>query len=97
MNTKTLRIAAATAVAVAIAVPATAFACGGEGGNAKGAHFERKDKNQDGFLTAAEVGAERWERIKVADANKDNKVSKDEMKAAFKAGKLGKHRGQKKA
>jgi len=95
MNTKTFRIAAAAALTFAMAVPATAFACGGEGGQAKGAHFQRKDTNKDGFLTAAEVGAQRWERLKVADANKDNKVSKDEMKAAFKAGKLGKHRGQK--
>jgi hypothetical protein len=96
MNTKTLRIAAAGAVAFALAVPATAFACGGDG-KAKGAHFQKKDTNKDGFLTAAEVGAKRWERIKVADANKDNKVSKDEMQAAFKAGKLGKRAHKDKA
>jgi hypothetical protein len=90
MNTKTLRIAAAAALTFALAVPATAFACGGKDGAARGAHFQRADKNQDGFLTEAEVGEQRWVRVKVADANKDNKVSKDEMKAAFKAGKLGK-------
>jgi hypothetical protein len=95
MNTKTLRIAAAAAATFALAIPATAFACGGEGGKAKGAHFQKSDKNQDGFLTEAEVGAERWTRIKVADANNDKKVSKDEMKAAKKAGKLGKHRAHK--
>jgi hypothetical protein len=95
MNTKTLRIATAAALAVALAVPATAFACGDNDGKAKGAHFQRSDKNQDGFLTEAEVGAERWARIKVADVNTDNKVSKDEMKAAFKAGKLGNKRADK--
>jgi hypothetical protein len=94
MNTKTLRIATAVAVTFALAIPATAFACGDKEGKAKGAHFQRKDKNQDGFLTEAEVGAERWARLKVADANNDKKVSKEEMQAAFKAGKLGK-RGQK--
>jgi hypothetical protein len=95
MNTKTLRIATSAALAFALAVPATAFACDGKDGNARGARFQKSDKNQDGFLTAAEVGAERWARIKVADANNDNKVSKDEMKAAHKAGKLGKQRADK--
>jgi len=97
MNTKTLRIALASAVCFALAVPATAFACGGKDGKGKGAHFQKSDKNQDGFLTQAEVGAERWERIKVADANNDAKVSKDELKAAFKAGKIAKRRGHKKS
>ena len=95
MTPKTLCIALVTAMALGLAVPATAFACGGKDG--KGAHFQRKDKNQDGFLTEAEVGAERWQRIKVADNNKDNKVSKDEMMAAFKAGKLGKHHDKQKS
>ena len=64
--------------------------CGGEHGkgHGKGAGFKKADKNNDGFLTQAEVGNERWERIKVADANKDGKVSKDEMKQARKDGKL---------
>lgn len=94
MNSRTLRMALVTALALGIAAPATAFACGGKD---KGAHFQRKDTNQDGFLTEAEVGAERWQRIKVADSNKDNKVSKDEMMAAFKDGKLGKRHEQKKS
>lgn len=97
MNSKTIRIVTVSALAFALAIPATAFACGGKDGQGKGAHFERKDKNQDGFLTEAEVGAERWARISVADANKDNKVSKAEMKAAWKAGKLGKKRQHKKS
>lgn len=69
--------------------------CGGEhGGKGKGAHFKQSDKNGDGFLTQAEVGNERWDRIKVADANKDNKVSRDEMKQARKDGKLPKGKGK---
>ena len=60
---------------------------GGEG-KTKGAHFKKADKNSDGFLTKAEVGDKRWERIKVADANKDGKVSQPEMQQARKDGKL---------
>jgi hypothetical protein len=60
-------------------------------------HFKKADKNSDGFLTKAEVGDQRWERIKVADANKDGKVSQPELKQARKDGKLphGPHKGQK--
>ena len=54
--------------------------------------FQKADKNNDGFLTADEVGEKRWEHIKVADANNDGKVSLAEMQQAFKDGKLG-HRG----
>lgn len=69
--------------------------CGGKrGGEGKGAHFKKADKNNDGFLTKAEVGDERWERIKLADANNDGKVSKPEMKQARKDGKLPKHQGK---
>lgn len=59
--------------------------------------FKQADKNGDGFLTKAEVGDERWARIKVADANQDGKVSHDEMKQARKDGKLphGHHQGGK--
>jgi Ca2+-binding EF-hand superfamily protein len=73
---------------------ATAFAC--KDGKGHGARFERADKNGDGFLTQAEVGERRWERIKVADSNNDGKVSKDEMSQAKKDGKL-KRRGHRKA
>jgi hypothetical protein len=72
--------------------------CGGEHrgkGQGKGAMFKKSDKNGDGFLTQAEVGNERWERIKVADANKDAKVSKDELKQARKDGKLPRGKGGK--
>jgi hypothetical protein len=61
---------------------------GKKGGEGKGAHFKKADKNADGFLTKAEVGDKRWERIKVADANNDGKVSKPEMQQARKDGKL---------
>jgi hypothetical protein len=40
------------------------------------------------------VGDKRWERIKVADANNDGKVSQPEMQQARKDGKLG-HKGPK--
>jgi len=65
--------------------------CDGEHGGkgkGKGAHFQKSDKNNDGFLTKDEVGAERWERIKVADTNKDGKVTKPELQQARKDGKL---------
>ena len=69
--------------------------CGGEhGGKGKGAKFQKADKNNDGFLTKDEVGTERWERIKVADANKDGKVSKPEMQQARKDGKLPRGKGK---
>lgn len=51
--------------------------------------FAADDKNKDGYLTEAEVPKQKWEHIKVADANRDNRVSFDELTAAFKAGKLG--------
>ncbi|WP_437902153.1 hypothetical protein WME95_26270 [Sorangium sp. So ce327] len=46
------------------------------------ARFAKKDKNGDGFLTRDEVGDKRWERVKAADANRDGKVSADELRAA---------------
>ena len=51
------------------------------------ARFERKDANHDGMLDQAEMG-ERWTRFSVADANGDAKLTPDELKAAFEAGKL---------
>ncbi len=95
MTSKTIRMFTAAAVSFALSVPAVAFACGGKEGRTS--RFQQDDKNNDGYLTQAEVGAERWERIKVADANNDGRVSRDEMIQAFKAGKLGKRHGQKSA
>ena len=78
MTTKTIRIITAAAIGFALAIPATAFACGGKDGkDGKTSHFENADKNHDGFLTQAEVGAQRWDHMKVADVNNDNKVSKE--------------------
>jgi Ca2+-binding EF-hand superfamily protein len=57
--------------------------------------FQKADKNNDGFLTADEVGAERWEHMKVADTNNDGKISKAELEQAHKDGKLGHHHGDK--
>lgn len=51
--------------------------------------FKQSDKNADGFLTQAEVGDKRWNRIQVADANKDGKVSQPELAQAHAEGKLG--------
>jgi Ca2+-binding EF-hand superfamily protein len=53
--------------------------------------FQKADKNSDGFLTKDEVGDQRWEHIKVADANNDGKISLAEMQQAHKDGKLGHH------
>lgn len=51
----------------------------------KQAHFKKADKNGDGALSQNEVPAKRWERLKQADANKDSKVTKDELTTFFKA------------
>ncbi len=56
-------------------------------------HFAEKDKNGDGMLDAIEVGPERWQHLSAADTNGDGKVSKEELRAAFEAGKLKPHRG----
>ena len=69
----------------------------GHDGKGKGAHFKKADKNSDGFLTKDEVGEKRWDRIQVADANKDGKVSQPEMQQARKDGKLGHGKPSKKA
>jgi EF hand len=63
------------------------------------ARFEKQDANKDGMLDQTEVGSERWSKFSAADANGDQKLTQDELKAAFEAGKLkapmkhGKHRG----
>ena len=93
MTKKTIRILTVTAIGFALSIPAVAFACGDQEGHAS--HFQKADKNNDGYLTQSEVGAQRWERIKVADTNNDAKVSKDEMTQAFKAGKLGRRHAHK--
>jgi hypothetical protein len=49
--------------------------------------FERKDVNHDGVLDQSEVG-ERWSKLSVADANGDQKLSPEELRAAFESGKL---------
>jgi hypothetical protein len=80
----------------ALADDAPAKHCDGHGqkGEGKGAHFKKADKNNDGFLTKDEVGDRRWEHIKVADANKDSKISLAEMQQAHKDGKLGRGHGK---
>ena len=55
--------------------------------------FNAEDKNHDGYLTESEV-PQRWAHLKVADANHDNKISFDELRAAFKSGVLGHSRHQ---
>jgi hypothetical protein len=49
--------------------------------------FDRKDANHDGVLEQSEVG-ERWAKLSVADANGDQKLSPEELRAAFESGKL---------
>ncbi len=49
---------------------------------------------KDGFLTKEEVGERRWDKIKVADTNKDDKVSKAEFLKAKADGKIGKHKAR---
>ena len=52
------------------------------------ARFAKMDKNSDGALSKDEVGDKRWERLSVADADKNGSVTKDEIKAAVAAGTL---------
>lgn len=52
------------------------------------ARFAKLDKNNDGALSKDEVGDKRWERLSVADADKNGSVTKDEIKAAVAAGTL---------
>ena len=59
---------------------------GGASGSIVGA-FMKKSTN----LTKAEIGERRWERLKVADANSDGKISLAELEQAKKSGKL--HKG----
>lgn len=54
--------------------------------------FEKRDTNKDGVLDQSEVG-ERWAKLSVADANGDQKLTQDELKAAFEAGKIKPMRG----
>jgi hypothetical protein len=58
--------------------------------------FDRKDTNHDGSLDQSEIGAERWAQLSVADANGDQKLTPEELKAAFESGKIQppwRHRG----
>jgi len=57
------------------------------------ARFAEKDANHDGVLDASEVGSEHWARLSVADANGDQKLTPEELKAAFESGKLRPMRG----
>ncbi|MES1184165.1 MAG: hypothetical protein ABUL60_10135 [Myxococcales bacterium] len=51
------------------------------------ARFDQKDTNHDGMLEQSEVG-EHWAKLSVADANGDQKLTPEELKAAFESGKL---------
>ena len=50
--------------------------------------FDKTDKNHDGALDQSEVGAEHWAKLSAADANSDQKLTPDELKAAFESGKI---------
>lgn len=54
------------------------------------ASFEKKDSNHDGVLDQAELG-KHWAKLAAADANGDQKLTQDELKAAFEAGKIKPH------
>ena len=86
--TKLHRLSLTTvALGTALALAGVASArqdCEGRHGEKR---FESKDKNNDGFLTKDEVG-DHWDHLKVADANKDGKISKAELEQAWKDGKL---------
>ncbi|HYQ27810.1 MAG TPA: hypothetical protein VER04_11345 [Polyangiaceae bacterium] len=50
--------------------------------------FAKMDKNNDGALSKDEIGDKRWERLSVADADKNGSVTRDELKTAVAAGTL---------
>jgi hypothetical protein len=50
--------------------------------------FAEVDKNKDGAISADEAPARMWDRIKVADANGDGRVTRAEIDAALASGKL---------
>ena len=52
------------------------------------ARFDAKDTNHDGTLDQTEVGAEHWAKLSAADANADQKLTPEELKAAFESGKI---------
>jgi len=54
----------------------------------RAARFAKADKNGDGKLEPSEVGATRWEHLKVADADGDGKVTLDEIERAIESGTL---------
>jgi Ca2+-binding EF-hand superfamily protein len=54
--------------------------------------FNQADKNHDGALSADEAGP-RWERLQVADTDKNGSVTRAELDQAHKDGKLRGHRG----
>jgi EF hand len=96
MNTTKRFSIAILCASAALGTSALAFADAGHAkGQCEGKHegkgagmFKKGDKNSDGFLTKEEVGDKRWERIKVADANNDGKVSQPELQQARKDGKM---------
>jgi hypothetical protein len=50
--------------------------------------FAKLDKNGDGALTKDEVGDKRWERLSVADADKNGSVTQAEIRQAVASGVL---------
>ena len=50
--------------------------------------FAQEDKNSDGALTKDEIGDKRWQRLSVADADKNGSVTQAEIQAAIAAGTL---------
>lgn len=49
--------------------------------------FDRKDANKDGMLEQSEVG-EHWANLSAADQNGDQKLTPEELRAAFESGKI---------
>ncbi|MGC4065509.1 MAG: hypothetical protein QM784_12850 [Polyangiaceae bacterium] len=48
-------------------------------------HFKTDDANHDGFLTQSEIPT-RWDRFKVADTDRNDKLTIEELKNAFASG-----------
>ena len=50
--------------------------------------FDKMDKNSDGALTKDEIGDKRWQRLSVADSDKNGSVTREEIKTAVASGAL---------
>lgn len=72
---------------------AAALICGPAFAGSYGEWFEKVDANQDGYLTADELGEKKAYKIQKMDSDGDGRVSRAELDA-YKAAKHGKKKDE---